>query len=76
MINWLQCSGIRKEERYDFINGKICGRKLLAYEVDSGHTFLQVKCPRCSAVNEVDVYHDLPLINSETETRVRTIISG
>ncbi len=52
MINWIYCSGIRENDKYDFVNGKICNRKLLLFDLKYGWCEFEIKCPRCSAINE------------------------
>ncbi len=52
MIQWLTCTGIRSGERYDFVNGHICGRKLLLFDLKYGLCEFETKCPRCNAINE------------------------
>lgn len=54
MIEWLRCSGIREGERYEFVNGKVCGRKLLLFDLKYGYVEFEVKCPRCNAINEFE----------------------
>lgn len=49
-MDWLRCSGIRHELKYDFLDGKECNRKLLQYQIVGGEIY--VKCPRCGTVNE------------------------
>ena len=57
-MKWLYCTGVR--DYTDDKNGCICNKKLLQCCLSSG-SWIIMKCPRCSTINEVNKIHGTSL---------------
>lgn len=75
MIDWIKCSGLREGERYDYINGTICNRKLLLFDLNYGMCTFEIKCPRCSAINELH-FHQPYIVSIDTSGITHAFFTG